>query len=83
MVVPEKLQTIQEYRFLLYAAAGDRGAAVPARRPAAAAGAPLFPGMAAMTAAALLRSRGLTRRFGGVVALDVSISTLRRTKSSA
>ena len=42
VVVPEKLQTIQEYRFLLYAAAGDRRAAVPAGRPAAAAGAALF-----------------------------------------
>ena len=54
-------------------AAGDRGAAVPAGGPAAAPGAPLFPGMAAMTSGAvthLLEARGLTRKFGGVVALD-------------
>src|SRR5205085_10162439 len=41
---------------------------VPPGRPAAAAGAPLFPGKPRMTA--LLEARGLTRRFGGVVALD-------------
>ena len=68
VVVPEKLQTIQEYRFLLYALLVIVGAAVPARGPAAASGAPLFPGMAAMTA--LLEARGLAKRFGGVVALD-------------
>src|SRR5262249_60476853 len=49
--------------------AGDPGAAVPAGRPAAAAGAALFSGMAAMTAA-LLEVRGLTKKFGGVTALD-------------
>ncbi len=47
---------------------GDRGAAVPPRRTAAAAGAPLFPGMAAMSA--LLEARGLSKHFGGVLALD-------------
>ena len=47
---------------------GDRRAAVPARRPAAASGAPLFLGVAAMTA--LLEARGVVRRFGGVIALD-------------
>src|SRR5205814_7477850 len=49
------------------------GAAVPAGRPAAAPGTPLFSGMAAMTSATathLLEARGLTRKFGGVVALD-------------
>ena len=43
-------------------------AAVPPGGPAAAAGAPLFSGLAAMTA--LLEARGLTKHFGGVVALD-------------
>src|SRR6185436_19233153 len=47
---------------------GDRGFAVPARRAAAAAGAPLFPGMAAMSA--FLEARGLSKHFGGVQALD-------------
>src|SRR5437879_639405 len=44
------------------------GAAVPSRGAAAATGAALFPRMAGMTY--LLEARGLTRRFGGVVALD-------------
>ena len=52
VVVPEKLQTIQEYRFLLYALLVIARAAVPAGRAAAASGAPLFSGMAAMTRAA-------------------------------
>ena len=47
---------------------GDRGSAVPARRVAAAPGAPLFPGMAAMSA--LLEAHGLSKHFGGVQALD-------------
>ena len=69
VVVPEKLQTIQEYRFLLYAALVIAGAAVPAGRPAAAAGAPLFSGVAAVSPSCSKPS-GLTSRFGGVVALD-------------
>src|SRR5260370_37873485 len=44
------------------------GAAFPPRGAAAATGAALFPRMAGMTY--LLEARGLTRRFGGVVALD-------------
>src|SRR5260370_10211834 len=44
------------------------GAAVPSRGAAAATGAALFPRMAGMTY--LLEARGLTRRFGGLVALD-------------
>ena len=68
VVVPEKLQTIQEYRFPALCADGDRGAAVPAGRTAAAAGAPLFSGMAAMSA--LLEARSLSKHFGGVLALD-------------
>ena len=47
---------------------GDRGVVVPARRTAAAAGAPLFSGMAAMSA--LLEVRSLSKHFGGVLALD-------------
>ena len=68
VVVPEKLQTIQEYRFLLYAL---MVIAVLLFRPegtAAAPGAPLFPGMAAMSA--LLEVHGLSKHFGGVLALD-------------
>ena len=68
VVVPEKLQTIQEYRFLLYALLVIVRAAVPAGGPAAAPGAPLFSGMAAMTEQHLLEARGLTktiRRRGG------------------
>ncbi len=68
VVVPEKLQTIQEYRFLLYALMVIARAVVPAGRFAAAPGAPLFSGMAAMTT--LLEARGLVQRFGGVLALD-------------
>src|SRR5215470_2453162 len=50
---------------------GDRGAAVPAARPAAAAGPPLFSGMAAMNAMnALLEAHNLSKNFGGVLALD-------------
>src|SRR3982074_2441235 len=44
------------------------GAAVPSGGAAAATGAALFSRMAGMTY--LLEARGLTRRFGGVVALD-------------
>ncbi len=47
---------------------GDRGPPVPPRGPAAAAGAQLLSGMAAVSD--LLVSRALTKRFGGVVALD-------------
>src|SRR5579875_3291297 len=47
---------------------GDRGAAVPAGRPAAPPGASLLSSLAVMTA--LLEARGLVKRFGGVVALD-------------
>ena len=70
VVVPEKLQTIQEYRFLLYAADGDRGAAVPAGGPAAAAGAAATFRDGGHDALRLLEARGLTKHFGGVVALD-------------
>ena len=67
VVVPEKLQTIQEYRFLLYAAMVIARAAVPAGRPAAAPGAQLFPGRpVGMTL--LLEARGADqdiRRRGG------------------
>ena len=84
VVVPEKLQTIQEYRFLLYAAAGDRGAAVPAGGPAAAPVRRYFPGMAAMTAMlAALAWAGLTRRSAGVVALDHLDFDVSETRSSA
>ena len=69
VVVPEKLQIMQEYRFLLYAMLVIAGAAVPARGPAAAAGAALFPRVAAMSAAArdarpgeAFRRRGRARR---------------------
>jgi ABC-type branched-subunit amino acid transport system permease subunit len=57
VIVPEKLQTIQEYRFLLYALMVIAVLAVPAARAAAAPGAPLFPGMAAMST--LLEARGI------------------------
>ena len=68
VVVPEKLQTIQEYRFLLYALIVID---VLLFRPEGLLPRPVrryFPGMAGMTA--LLEARGLTRKFGGVVALD-------------
>src|SRR4029079_11016487 len=54
-------------------AAGHHGAAVPAGRAVTAPGAPLLSRMAAMTtrtSTPLLEARGLTRKFGGVVALD-------------
>ena len=68
VVVPEKLQTIQEYRFLLYALLVI---GVLLFRPEGLLPRPVrtvFPGVAAMTA--LLEARSVAKRFGGVVALD-------------
>ena len=67
VVVPEKLQTIQEYRFLLYAA---MVIAVLLFRPEGLLPRPVrkyFPGGTRMS---LLEARALTKTFGGVVALD-------------
>ena len=69
VVVPEKLQTIQEYRFLLYALLVIAVLLFRPGRPAAAAGAPLFSRMAAHDRAArsprpdqAVRRRGGARR---------------------
>ncbi len=68
VVVPEKLQTIQEYRFLLYALLVIGVLLFRPRRPAAASCAPVFPGMAAMTRCS--KPVAWSKRFGGVLALD-------------
>ena len=73
VILPEKLQFIQEYRFLLYAGAGDPDPAVPAAGPAAAPDAQLSPGEAGHRhERAAAPPIGLTRRFGGLVALDAA-----------
>src|SRR4030095_7573829 len=58
--------------------AGDRGAAVPAGGPAAASGAPLFSGMAALIG--VLEAQGLSKKFGGVVALEQLDLSIARNK---
>jgi ABC-type branched-subunit amino acid transport system permease subunit/energy-coupling factor transporter ATP-binding protein EcfA2 len=71
VVVPEKLQTIQEYRFLLYAC-WSSWCCCSGRRVCCRARCAAISRMAAMTSAATIcwKRRGLTRKFGGVVALD-------------
>ena len=75
IILPEKLQVIQEYRFLLFATVVILILLFRPRRPAAARAAPVSSRLvAAMSRAPLLEAIGLTRRFGGLVALESSIS---------
>jgi len=81
VVVPEKLQTIQEYRILLFALIVIHGASVPSGGTAAAAGAALFPWVAGMTY--LLEARGLTRKLAACWRWTILILLSCPTKSSA
>ena len=79
LVLPEKLQFIQEYRFLLFAALVIVHPAVPAAGPAAAQDAHLLPpGPGIMSGSDLITVDKLTMRFGGLTALDELDMTVRQ-----
>jgi ABC-type branched-subunit amino acid transport system permease subunit len=81
IVVPEKAADHPGVPFSAVRADGDPDSAVPARGAAAARASPLSAPEPSPLSPALLVARDLTRRFGGLIALDRSILRSGRARS--